>query len=489
MSFASFTSPRARRRAILASAAVAALSAAGALTGADVARAAAISTADLQGPSLPSLSPLVDRVKSAVVSIRLNTANDGSKSEQSEGLPSEFQQFVKRFGEQNGASQDTIVGEGSGFFISSDGYIVTNNDVVQNAKSVAVTMMDGKTLDAEVVGSDAKTDLALLKVRQPGDYPFVNLSKQAPKIGDWVVAVGKPNGLGGTIAAGIVSADGHDTRDGSYDRFLQIDAPFNRDYLGGPAFNMQGEVVGVNTAIHSTSGGSMGVGLAVPANTVETVVNALEHGGVVPRGYLGVSVQSVTPAMAESLGLKSASGAIIDDAMPGTPAAQAGLKSGDVITKLNGNAIEDAADLTLRIGSFKPGDKIDLSIMRDGAEKTLEATLAEHKTATVAKAENVDTPQNEAAPTLGVALARADEVAGAGDKGVAIVGVDPNGAAAAEGLTAGDVILDVAGKPVSTPEDVKSGFASAKSQGKRAVLMRVQTAAGDRYVAVALPEA
>src|SRR5271166_99856 len=275
MSFASFTNPRARRRAILASAAVAALSAAGALTGADVARAAAISTADLQGPSLPSLSPLVDRLKSAVVSIKLNTSNDGSKSEQSEGLPSEFQRFVKRFGEQNGAFQDTIVGEGSGFFISSDGYIVTNNDVAQNAKSVAVTMMDGKTLDAEVVGSDAKTDLALLKVRQPGDYPFVSLSKQPPKIGDWVVAVGKPNGLGGAIAVGIVSADGRDTRDSSYDRFLQIDAPFNKNYLGGPTFNMQGEVVGVNAAIHSTSGGSIGVGLAVPANTVETVVNAL----------------------------------------------------------------------------------------------------------------------------------------------------------------------------------------------------------------------
>ena len=482
MSFASFTNPRARRRAILASAAAAALSAASALTGADVARAAAISTADLQGPSLPSLAPLVDRVKSAVVSIKLNTANDGSNSEQSEG-------FVKQFGEQNGASQDTIVGEGFGFFISSDGYIVTNNDVVQNAKSVAVTMMDGKTLDAEVVGSDAKTDLALLKVRQPGDYPFVSLSKQPPKIGDWVVAVGKPNGLGGTIAVGIVSADGRDTRDGSYDRFLQIDAPFNKNYLGGPTFNMQGEVVGVNAAIRSTSGGNIGVGLAVPANTVATVVNALEHGGVVPRGYLGVSVRSVTPAIAEGLGLKSASGAIIDDAMPGTSAAQAGLKSGDVITKLNGYAIEDAADLTRRIGSFKPGDKIDLAIMRDGAEKTLEATLAEHKTATVAKAENVATPQNEAAPTLGVALARADEVAGAGDKGVAIVGVDPNGPAAAEGLTAGDVILDVAGMPVSTPEDVKSGFASAKSQGKKAVLMRVQTAAGDRYVAVAFPEA
>jgi serine protease Do len=438
---------------------------------------------------LPSLAPLVDRVKPAVVSVKVNTVNEGSESEQSEGVTSEIQQFLKRFGEEGGASQDTIVGEGSGFFISSDGYIVTNNDVVRNAKSVVVAMMDGKTLDAEVVGSDARTDIALLKVRQPGDYPFVNLSKQAPKLGDWVVAIGKPNGLGGTIAAGVVSADERDTREGSYDRFLKIDAPFSKDYLGGPAFNMQGEVIGLNLAVHSTSGGSFGVGIAVPANTVEAVVSALEHGGVLPHGYLGVSVQSVTPAMAESLGLKFASGAIVDDAMPGTPAAQAGLKSGDVITKLNGKAIEDAADLTRRITSFKPGDKIDLAIVRDGAEMTLDATLAEHQTATVTKAENVDTAKTDAAPTLGIALARADQVAGAGAKGVAIVGVDPNGSAAAEGLTPGDVILDVAGKPVSTPEDVKSVLASIKSQGKKAVLMRVQTADGNRYVAVSFPEA
>jgi serine protease Do len=488
MSFASFTSPRARRRAILTSAAVVALAAAGALgegalTGSDAARAAAISTADL-GPSLPSLSPLVDRVKSAVVLIKV-TVNDGSKSEQSD----QSEGPSPRVGEQDSPSQDSIVGEGSGFFISSDGYIVTNNVVLRNAKSVAVITMDGKTLDADMVGLDGKTDIALLKVRQAGDYPFVTLSKQAPKIGDWVVAIGKPNSSGGAIAAGVVSAGGRDMREGSYDRFLQIDAPFNSDYLGAPAFNMQGEVVGVNIAVHSTSGGRFGVGLAVPANNVETIVSALQNGGVVPRAYLGVTVQSVTPTMAESLGLKSASGAIIDEAMPGTPAAQAGLKSGDIITKVNGNAIEEAADLTRRIGSFKPGDKVDLVIVRDGAEKTIEATLAEHKTATVAKAENADALQNEAASTLGVALARADEVAGAGDKGVAIVAVDPNGAGAAEGLTAGDVILDVAGKPVSTPEDVKSGFASAKSQGKKAVLMRVQTADGNRYVAVSFPEA
>jgi serine protease Do len=490
MFFANFTTPRVRRRAIFSSAAVAALAAAGALgggalIGSDVAWAAAQSTTDLQGPSLPSLAPLVDRVKPAVVSIKVDSINDDSnsaKSDQPDGVPSEIQQSLERLGEQSSARQGPVAVEGSGFFISSDGYIVTNKHLVQNAKSVAVTMMDGKTLDAEVVGGDARTDIAVLKVHERGDYPFVAFSKQPAKIGDWVVAIGNPNVVGAMVAAGIVAGEGGDMRDGSYGRFLQIDAPFNRGNLGGPAFNMQGEVVGMNAAIHSR--------LAVPASTVEFVANALEHGSVVPHSYLGVSVQPVTPTMAESIGLKSASGVIVLEAIPGTPADKVGLKSGDIVTKLNGKAIEDAGDFARRIDSFKPGDKVELTFVRDDAEKTLEATLGEHKTSTVAtKAENTDTAQNQAAPTLGVALARANEIAGAGDKGVAIVGVDPDGAAAAEGLTAGDVILDVAGKPVSTPEDVKSGFASAKSQGKKGVLMRVQTADGERYVAVPFPEA
>jgi serine protease Do len=350
-------------------------------------------------------------------------------------------------------------------------------------------MMDGKTLDAEVVGADARTDLALLKVRQPADYPFLTFSKEASKIGDWVVAIGKQNGLDGAVAAGIVSAEGGDVRHGSYDRFLKIDAPFTGGNSGGPVFNMQGEVVGVNTAIYSPSGGDVGVGLAIPASTVETVASALEHGDVVPRGYLGVNIQPVSSAMAESLGLKSASGAMIDEVIPGTPAAEAGLKSGDVITKLNGKGIEETADLGRWIGSFKPGDEVELTLMRDGTEKTLEATLAEHKSAMVSKAENPEKSQDGAVSTLGVALARADEVAGAGDKGVAIVAVDPNGAGAANGLTTGDVILEVAGKPVSTPEEVKSVFVTAKSQGKKAVMMRLQAADGDRYVAVPFPEA
>jgi serine protease Do len=502
MSFSKFTSPRSRRSTILASVAVASLAIAGALggtavTGSHVAQAAAVSTADLP-QNAPSFAPLIDRVKAAVVSVKVKmAADDGDAAEgpssQMQNLPPEIQKFFRQFGGQlpNGRGSEgshPMMGEGSGFFISADGYVVTNNHVVQNAKSVTVTTIDGKTLDAKVVGTDPKTDLALLKVSQAGDYPFGAFSKETPRIGDWVVAIGNPYGLGGTVTAGIISAEGRDIGDGPYDRFLQIDAPINRGNSGGPTFNTKGEVVGVNTAIYSPSGGSVGIGFAVPSTTADTVIGALEHGGVVPRGYLGVTIQPLTPDMADSMGMKTSKGAIVVEAMPGTPAAEAGLKSRDVITKLNGEAVEDAADLTRRIGSFKPGDKVELTYMRDGAEKTARITLADQKNEKVANASGSQ-PQNGQGATLGIQIAPAKDVAGSGDKGVAIVGVDPNGTAASQGLAAGDVILDVAGKPVSTPEDVRSGIESAKSQGKKAVMMRIQTADRARFVAVPFPKA
>ena len=501
MSFSNFTSPGARRSTILASVAVASLAVAGAfggtaMTGSHVAQAAAVSTADLP-QNAPSFAPLIDRVKAAVVSVRVKlVADDGASQDlsgQMDNLPPEIQKFFRQFGGlPNGESvpqarHPMMIGEGSGFFISSDGYIVTNNHVVQNAKSVTITTIDGKTLDAKVVGTDPKTDLALLKVEKAGDYPFVTFAKEMPHIGDWVVAIGNPYGLGGTVTAGIVSAEGRDIGDGPYDRFIQIDAPINRGNSGGPTFNMKGQVVGVNTAIYSPSGGSVGIGFAIPSTTADTVIGDLEHGGVVSRGYLGVNIQAVTPAMAESMGMKTAKGAIVDQTMPGTPAAEAGLKSGDVITKLNGETIEDAADLTQRIGSFKPGAKVELTYLRNGAEKTAQIALADQKSEKVASADTHSLKDKGA--QLGIQIAPAKDVAGAGDKGVAIVGVDPNGAGAAQGLATGNVILDVSGKPVSTPEDVKSGIESAKSQGKKAVMMRIQTAQGARFVAVPFPKA
>jgi serine protease Do len=497
MSFSGLATPQGRRNTILASVAVAALGVAGALGGNALspthpAYAAAVSTADLP-QNAPSFAPLIDRVKASVVSVKVKIAAEDGEAEgassQMDNLPPEIRKFFKQFGggmpNGGGAPEGKhpmMMGEGSGFFVSADGYIVTNNHVVQKAKTVSVTTQDGKTLDAKVVGTDPKTDLALIKVSESGDYPFVAFSKEQPRIGDWVVAIGNPYGLGGTVTAGIISAEGRDIGDGPYDRFLQIDAPINRGNSGGPTFNMKGEVVGVNTAIYSPSGGSVGIGFAIPAATVDSVIGALEHGGVVPRGYLGVNVQPVTEDMAESMGMKTAKGAIVAEAMSGTPAADAGLKAGDVITKLNGQVVDDASDLTRRIGSFKPSDKVELTYMRDGAEKTAQITLADQKNEKVAKA---DGSQAKDQGALGIQIAPVKD----GDKGVAIVGVDPNGMAAEQGLAEGDIILDVAGKPVSSPADVKAGIASAKSQGKKAVMMRIQTADGAHFVAVPFPKA
>jgi serine protease Do len=498
MSFSGLATPQGRRNTILASVAVASLGVAGVLGGNALspthpAYAAAVSTADLP-QNAPSFAPLIDRVKASVVSVKVKIAAEDAESDgaassqpQMDNLPPEIQKFFKQFGGMpNGGAPEgkhpMMMGEGSGFFVSADGYIVTNNHVVQKAKTVSVTTQDGKTLDAKVVGTDPKTDLALIKVSENGDYPFVAFSKEQPRIGDWVVAIGNPYGLGGTVTAGIISAAGRDIGDGPYDRFLQIDAPINRGNSGGPTFNMKGEVVGVNTAIYSPSGGSVGIGFAIPASTVDSVIGALEHGGIVPRGYLGVNIQPVTEDMAESMGMKTAKGAIVAEAMSGTPAADAGLKAGDVITKLNGQLVDDASDLTRRIGSFKPSDKVELTYIRDGAEKTAQITLADQKTQTVAKA---DGSQAKEPGALGIQIAPAKD----GDKGVQIVGVDPNGTAAEQGLAQGDIILDVAGKPVSSPADVKAGIANAKSQGKKAVMMRIQTADGARFVAVPFPKA
>ena len=485
------------KRRILTSAAAIALISAGAAgefaTATSLpAHAASVETNDLKTQGAPSFATLIERVKPAVVSVKVVIQNASAEAPSASGetLPPSVQQFLKRFGGNDlpqGSQPQAMIGMGSGFFVSSDGYIVTNNHVVQNAKTVSVTMDSGKTLSAHVVGADPSTDIAVIKVDQAGDYPFVSLAKTAPRVGDWVVAIGNPFGLGGTVTAGIVSAEGRDIGQGPYDRFIQIDAPINKGNSGGPTFNLEGQVVGINTAIYSPSGGSVGVGFDIPSTTAQAVVDALEHGGKIERGFLGVAVQPVSQEVADGLGLTTAEGALVDQVTPNTPAAEAGLKPGDVILKMNGEAVKDAADLTRRVGSLKPGDKAELAFQRDGAAKTVSVTLGAHRQANVvASADHSDTA---GAPTLGVKLAPAGDVSGAGDNGVVIVNVDPNGAGAAHGLAEGNVILEVAGKPVSNVNDVKAGMAAARQEGKKAVLLRVQTAAGDHFIAIPFPKA
>ncbi len=452
----------------------------------------------------PSFGDLVSKVKPAVISVRVRIDQDNDKSamlqqnrmESNEDTP--FDQFSRQFGFRfpggmNGMPRERhqmITGEGSGFFISADGYAVTNNHVVDHAESVQVTMDDGTTYKAKVVGTDPKTDLALIKVDGRKDFPFVKFSDQKPRIGDWVVAVGNPFGLGGTVTAGIVSASGRDIGNGPYDDFIQIDAPINKGNSGGPAFDMNGNVIGVNTAIFSPSGGSVGIGFDIPASTAKLVVAQLKEKGAVTRGWLGVQVQPVTSDIADSLGLKEARGAIVDNPQDGSPAAKAGIEAGDVITAVNGTAIKDSRDLARTIATLAPGTSVKLDVFRKGDSKTVTLALGELPNERQAKGngnagEGRGQP-NGGTPRLGLSLAPAGDVRGAGQNGVVVTEVDPQGPAAQRGIQTGDVILNVGGKAVASVGDVRSELAQAKSSGKRSVLLQVRSAAATRFVAVPL---
>ncbi len=455
-------------------------------------------TAAQAGPA--SFADVVDHVKGAVVSVKVKTEEskvsyDGEEQPMPnfpKGGPLEkfFHQFGGRgFGEQFGdrGGQDrprSGLAQGSGFFISADGYIVTNNHVVDHATDVTVTTVDGKTIAAKVIGTDAKTDLALLKVKEGSDYPFVKFASQSPRVGDWVIAVGNPFGLGGTVTAGIVSARGRDIGSGPYDDFLQIDAPVNRGNSGGPTFNSEGEVVGVNTAIFSPSGGSVGIGFAIASDVVQSVVQSLKDHGAVARGWLGVEIQPVSADIADSLGVKAASGALVSRAQPNSPAAAAGVKTGDVITSVNGESVADPRELARKIALLGPGKTAELGVIRDGAAQTISVKLAAMAGDKEAKADTTaPSDQSTQLAKLGLTI----EPARAGGEGVRVADVDPDGVAAQKGLQAGDVILDAGGKPVTSASDITAAFDAAKASGHKAVLLRVKS--GDTFHYVALSTA
>jgi serine protease Do len=408
-----------------------------------------------------------------------------------QGTP--FEKFFRRYGFENGPRaqmphHEMVTGVGSGFFISADGYAVTNNHVVDHAKSVEITTDDGKTYTAKVIGTDAKTDLALIKVDGKSDFTYVNFESDAPRVGDWVVAVGNPYGLGGTVTAGIISAEGRDIGSGPYDDYIQIDAPINKGNSGGPTFDTKGNVIGVNTAIYSPTGGSVGIGFDIPAATVKMVVAQLKDKGSVTRAYIGVQVQPVTSGIAESLGMKNASGALVDEAQADTPAAKAGIQAGDVITAVNGNPIKDSRTLAREISGMAPGTSVKLDILRKGEASSITVTLATmpDRPEKQARSDGNGTMQGpmQATPRLGLSVAPASEVAGAGNKGVVITAVDPDGPAAERGLKSGDVILDVGGKSVGNVAELRSALSEAKSGGKKDVLMRIKTAESTHFVAV-----
>jgi serine protease Do len=446
--------------------------------------------------AVPGFSDLVTAVKPAVVSVRVKARGEaaefpGATGENPfEGTP--FERFFKDFQSQNGRggrmapqaqARPMIQGQGSGFFVSADGYIVTNNHVVNNAVEVEVVTDAGTTLKARVIGTDPKTDLALIKVDGKKDFPFVKLAREKARIGEWVVAMGNPFGLGGTVTAGIVSAEGRDIGSGPYDDFIQIDAPVNRGNSGGPTFNLKGEVIGVNTAIYSPSGGSVGIAFDIPAATVRSVIPQLQEKGSVSRGWLGVSIQPVTKEIADALGLDKAEGALVSAPQPGTPAATAGLKSGDVIVSLDGATVEDARALARRIAAEGAGKKITLGVVREGKRSDVPVTLGPLKEKHTQKfASNDDaTPSFE---NLGIAVAPSDDVQGAGKAGLAVVEVSPNGAAAEAGLQPGDVILKAGSKPITSADDLESALKDAKAAGRSRALLLVRHQTAERYVAV-----
>jgi serine protease Do len=445
---------------------------------------------------------IVEKVKPAVISVRVKV-DSGARTMGLEGSPfppnSQMERFFRRFGLPEGSNPDEpraprnrfVTGQGSGFFISADGYAVTNNHVVDKADTVQITAEDGKTYTAKVIGTDQRTDLALIKVEGRNDFPFVTLSDKAPRIGDWVLAVGNPFGLGGTVTAGIVSARGRDIGAGPYDDFIQIDAPVNKGNSGGPTFDVDGNVIGVNTAIFSPSGGSVGIAFAIPASTVKSVVAQLKDTGKVARGWIGVQIQPVTTELADNLGLKTQEGALVADPQANGPAAKAGIQAGDVITAVNGVPVKDAKDLAKQIGTMAPGATVKVTVWRNGAEKSFTLTLGELPNLREARAPTPESsgPAGTDVPRLGLTLAPADKIAGAGSEGVVVTNIDPNGLASEQGFKTGDVILEVGGKKVASPADVRSALSSAQKDGKRTILLRVKSGDATKFVALRLARA
>jgi serine protease Do len=440
--------------------------------------------------ALPSLAPLAEHVLPAVVniSVELNeqaaAKGDADTSGSSSASPSDpgstpFDQFLHRFFEQPFANRgEKIMALGSGFIIDPQGYVVTNNHVVANADKVTVILQDNSQHKAKVIGRDERTDIALLKINTDEKLSYVTWGdSDEAKVGDWVVAVGDPFGLGGTVTAGIISALGRNINEGPYDDFLQIDAPINRGNSGGPTFNLHGQVIGINTAIYSPSGGSVGIGFAIPSNLAKNVVLQLKEHGHATWGWLGVSIQNITPSIAKGLGLnpEHPTGALVASVNEDSPAAKAGLKPGDVITAANGHQIKDPHDLPRLVAAAPIGSKLSLEILRDGTKSTLEATIGEMPKSieTAQAAEPSGGPDSALGmefealtPQLRSRLHTPKNV-----NGVVVGRVADNSPAASLGIQPGDVIESIDRKPVTTPREAAAEMKQAAAQGDILLLL------------------
>jgi len=455
-----------------------------------------------QAVALPGFADLVDRVRPAVVTITATerVANVSGRSPFPEGSEQD-QMFRRFFGQQGGGEQRQRGGRalGSGFVVKADGTIVTNNHVVRDAGAVTVTLEDGRELPARIVGRDERTDIAVLKIDAGAPLPFLELGDSAKaRVGDWVVAVGNPFGLGGTVTTGVVSARGRNIGQGPYDDFLQIDASINSGNSGGPLFALDGSVIGVNTAIFSPSGGSVGIGFAIPSNMVRQVVTQIEANGHVERGFLGATTQNLTPALASAMRLPRPEGALVGDIQPDSPASRSGLRPGDVVTKVGDTAVTNPRDLARLIGDSRPGSTVQLTVQRDGQSRDLSVTLATLQDGDGSQArggkpgQRGEREQRRGGP-VGVALAPIDEQARQalnlpeGARGAVVASVRPDSPAATAGLREGDVIVGVGSRDVADVNAVATAIREAGREPGAAVALRIIRDGQSAFVAVQIP--
>src|SRR5262245_57296077 len=448
-----------------------------------------------------SFADLIERVRPAVVSVTVRQRPDAATAQVPEGLPPGFEEFFRNRPGRPGPAPTSL---GSGFFIDQNGTVVTNHHVIEGAEEITIRTSDGRDLPADIVGSDEATDIAVLRVRGGGRFQYVTFDDASHvRVGDWVVAVGNPFGLDGTATAGIVSAMGRrDAGSSAYVDYMQIDAPINRGNSGGPTFDLHGNVIGVNSAIFSPTGGNVGIGFAIPANTANAIVQQLMHGGRVTRGWIGVSIQPLDDDLAHSLGLSQAHGALVAAVVPDGPAARAGIQQGDVILTFNGQQIEDSRDLTQRVGATAIGNNSRVEVLRNGQRRTLNMRLAERPaepTLASAQPPNATPPAPEqggagvAQGSLGLSvrpLTGADRTRyelGANDAGLVITAIDPNSDAAQKGVGVGDVILQAGGHPVRTAQELTTAADSARRAG-RPLLLQVDGRNGRRFIAADVGE-
>lgn len=457
---------------------------------------AQVTFADARGAP-ESFADLAETISPSVVNITTSTTVAASI----EGMPrapqgSPFEEFFKDFLDRNGNGGNRprrSEALGSGFVISEDGYIVTNNHVIDKADEIEIEFFSGKKLPAKLIGTDPKTDIALLKVESDQPLSFVPFGdSDTMRVGDWVIAMGNPLGQGFSVSAGIISARGR-ALSGTYDDYLQTDAAINRGNSGGPLFNMEGQVVGVNTAILSPTGGSIGIGFSMASNVVTKVVSQLKEFGETRRGWLGVRIQDVTPDVAEALGLTDAKGALITD-VPNGPAKDAGMLSGDVITSFDGADVADTRELVRRVADAPVGQAVRVIVLRNGKTETLSITLGRRETAEgePVRAAAAPAPEASNATLLGMTVGPlTDEVAAelglaAGSEGLAVMAVDEVSEAYAKGLRVGDVITEAGQQKVVRVKDLQDRVAEAKSAGRKSLLLLIRRAGEPRFVALGI---